>query len=84
MSIKVAGYLRVSQAREGMKAPELYEDEITRYCSFKGLNLGEIISDIDFSGYNDSEGRPALQELVARRGEFSAVIVSNCPVSAAP
>jgi hypothetical protein len=24
---RVAGYFRVSQAREGMSAPELYEDE---------------------------------------------------------
>jgi DNA invertase Pin-like site-specific DNA recombinase len=75
MPTKVAGYLRVSQAREGMKAPELYEDEITRYCSFKGWGLGEVFSDIDFSGYNNSEGRPGLRELVRRRAEFSAVIV---------
>lgn len=70
-----AGYLRVSQAREGMKAPELYEDEIRRYCSYKGLSLEEIFSDIDYSGYHNSENRPALKELVSRRAEFSAVIV---------
>jgi len=28
----VAGYFRVSQARDGMKAPEMYQDEIEGYC----------------------------------------------------
>ncbi len=71
----VAGYFRVSQARDGMKAPELYEDEIRRFCQYRQLNLEEIFSDIDYSGYNRSEDRPALKELVRRRHEFSCVIV---------
>lgn len=29
--VSVAGYYRVSQARDGMHAPELYQDEISRY-----------------------------------------------------
>jgi DNA invertase Pin-like site-specific DNA recombinase len=73
--LPVAGYYRVSQARDGMRAPEIYEDEIRRYCTFKGLHLRELFSDIDFSGYKHSEKRPALGELVDRRAEFSAVIV---------
>lgn len=73
--LPVAGYYRVSQARDGMHAPELYEDEVRRYCSFRKLRLGETFADIDRSGYNNSEKRPALNELLARRAEFSAVVV---------
>lgn len=58
-----------------MKAPELYSDEITRYCGYRNLVLKETFSDIDYSGYNNSDKRPALNELVRRRHEFSAVIV---------
>lgn len=58
-----------------MKAPELYSDEIRRYCGYRDLVLKEIFSDIDYSGYNNSEKRPALNELVGRRHEFAAVIV---------
>jgi hypothetical protein len=71
----VAGYYRVSVARDDMKAPELYVDEITRYCAYRNLVLKEIFSDIDYSGYNHSGRRPALNELVRRRHEFAAVIV---------
>jgi DNA invertase Pin-like site-specific DNA recombinase len=71
----VAAYYRISKARDGMKAPEVYEDEIRRYCSYRALNLKTIFSDIDYSGYNRSEDRPALKDLVRRRAEFSAVIV---------
>lgn len=58
-----------------MKAPELYEEEIRRYCHYRGLELGEVFSDIDYSGYRNSERRPALGELVRRRNEFSSVVV---------
>ena len=34
-ALPVAGYYRVSVAREGMIAPEIYEAEIARYCEFK-------------------------------------------------
>jgi DNA invertase Pin-like site-specific DNA recombinase len=71
----VAGYYRVSQTRDGMKAPELYEEEIRRHCLYRDLELGPILSDVDFSGYKNSEKRPALAELVRRRHEFSQVIV---------
>jgi hypothetical protein len=56
-----------------MKAPELYSDEITRYCGYRNLVLREIFSHIDYSGYNNPERRPALNELVCRRHEFAAV-----------
>ncbi|MEA2491729.1 MAG: site-specific recombinase [Acidobacteriota bacterium] len=75
MSLPVAGYYRVSQARDGMHAPELYEDEIARYCLFRKLGLAETFSDIDYSGYKNPDRRPALADLLARRNEFSAVIV---------
>ena len=44
--LPVAGYFRVSQVRDDMKAPELYRDEIDRYCAYKRLKLVEVFSDI--------------------------------------
>lgn len=73
--LSVAGYFRVSQARDGMKAPELYRDEIDRYCAYKRLELAEVFSDIDRSGFRGAKARPALEELTRRRLEFSAIIV---------
>jgi len=58
-----------------MKAPELYADEITRYCTYKQLRLAEVFSDIDRSGFRGPAPRPALEDLVRRRLEFSAVVV---------
>lgn len=72
---KVAGYYRVSVARDGMKAPELYRDEIERYCTYKRLNLAEVFSDIDHSGYRGAKPRPGLEALKLRHLEFSTVIV---------
>ena len=70
-----AGYYRISVAREDMRAPELYADEIQRYCNYKHLQLGKVFADIDRSGFRGAAPRPALEELVDRRLEFSAVIV---------
>jgi hypothetical protein len=50
----VAGYFRISQARDDMKAPDIYLHEIDRYCRYKGLDLVETFSDIDYSGYRVS------------------------------
>lgn len=75
LELPVAGYFRVSVAREGMVAPEIYEGEIARYCAFKQLAWAENFSDIDRSGWKGSRTRPGLNALVARRHEFSAVIV---------
>lgn len=72
---EVAGHFRVSVARDDMKAPELYCGEIERYCGYRNLVVKEIFSDIDYSGYKNSERRPGLNEMVRRRHEFSAVIV---------
>ncbi len=72
--LPVAGYFRVSQARDDMRAPELYRDEIDRYCAYNGLKLAEVFSDIDRS-FRGAKVRPALEELTRRRLEFSAIIV---------
>jgi site-specific DNA recombinase len=71
----VAGYFRISQARDEMHAPDIYRDQIERYCDYRGLRLARVFSDIDHSAYRGSEKRPALRELVERRREFSAVVV---------
>lgn len=73
--LPVAGYYRVSVARDDMKAPELYEDEIRRYCNYKGLVLGPIFKDLDASGYRGSKPRPGLEELKLNHLHYSAVIV---------
>ena len=70
-----AGYFRVSVSRDGMTAPEIYSDEIKRYCRYKDLALGEVFSDLDHSGFRGAKPRPGLAELVRRRLQFSAVIV---------
>jgi DNA invertase Pin-like site-specific DNA recombinase len=70
-----AGCFRVSVARDDMKAPELYRDEIERYCTYKRLSLGVVFSDIDRSGFRGAKPSPALEELKRRSLEFSAVIV---------
>ncbi len=58
-----------------MKAPEIYRDEINRYCAYRRLRLAEVFSDIDRSGFRGAKARPALEELTRRRLEFSAIIV---------
>lgn len=72
---QVAGYFRVSRARDDMKAPELYLEEIERYCRYKRVKLGKIFSDIDFSGRKGSKARPGLDALIGSRHRFSAVVV---------
>lgn len=73
--LPVAGYFRVSQARDGMSAPDMYKDDIDRYCTYRKLTLGETFSDIDYSVYRESKPRPALEELKRRRHEFSSIII---------
>ncbi len=71
----VAGYFRVSQARDDMNAPEIYRHEIERYCAYKGVELARIYSDIDYSGWRGARTRPALERLVTDRHSYSAVVI---------
>jgi site-specific DNA recombinase len=73
--LPVAGYYRVSKAREGMNSPQLYEEQIHRYCEYRGFTLARIYADIDHSGYNNSRARPALKELCDQRQTYAAVVV---------
>jgi hypothetical protein len=41
--LPTAGYFRVSVARDDMKAPELYRDEIERYCTYRRLKLARSV-----------------------------------------
>ena len=72
---QVAGYFRVSRARDGMHAPDIYREQIQRYCTYRDLTLVDVYSDIDFSGYRNSEKRPALNQLVEERHRYSGVVV---------
>lgn len=47
----VAGYFRVSQARDDMKAPELYRRDIETFCTYRKLELTEVFSDIAYSAF---------------------------------
>jgi len=58
-----------------MHAPDIYREQIQRYCTYRDLTLGEIYSDIDFSGYRNSEKRPALNRLIEQRHRYSGVVV---------
>lgn len=63
----VAGYFRISKARDEMSAPEIYRGQIEDYCRYKRLKLGKLYSDIDFSGRRGSKPRPGLTEQNCRR-----------------
>jgi hypothetical protein len=38
--VLAAGYFRISEARDGMSAPEIYRSEFERYCCYKQLEPG--------------------------------------------
>ncbi|HWC14050.1 MAG TPA: recombinase family protein [Actinomycetota bacterium] len=71
----VAGYFRVSKARDEMSAPDIYRGQIEDYCRYKQLKLGKLYSDIDFSGRRGSKPRPGLAELIEERSRYSAVVI---------
>jgi hypothetical protein len=54
----VAGYYRISQARDNMSAPAMYEAEIERYCAYKQLALHQVLCDLDYSGWRGARPRP--------------------------
>jgi len=56
----VAGYFRVAKARDEMSAPDIYRGQIEDYCKYKRLKLGQVYSDIDFSGRRGSKPRAAV------------------------
>jgi DNA invertase Pin-like site-specific DNA recombinase len=58
-----------------MKAPELYEAEIARYCAYRQLQLVKTYSDIDYSGYRGSRPRPSLEALLKARKNYGAIVV---------
>jgi site-specific DNA recombinase len=53
----------------------MYEEEIRRYCSYKGLEVGRLYSDIDYSAFRGSRPRPALQQLVKERASYSTIVI---------
>jgi DNA invertase Pin-like site-specific DNA recombinase len=72
---KIAAYIRVSKEREGMIAPELYQEQIKRWADYHGHSEDSItwFQDIDFTGRTDE--RPSFQQMLRRRDEFSMVVV---------
>jgi len=74
---RAAGYYRVSTARDGMKAPEIYQGQIKEYASFLKNEVVEVFEDIDYSGRKGAKERPGFTKMMAaaERGEFDIVIV---------
>jgi DNA invertase Pin-like site-specific DNA recombinase len=75
MIATVAGYYRVSVARDGMQAPQIYEEQIRSYCRYKNLQLARIYKDIDMSGWRDSPRRPGLEKLKVDRTTYTTIVV---------
>ncbi len=65
----VAAYYRVSTARDDMAAPEIYEHEVTRHCTYKRLELARIYSDVNLSAFRGAKRGAALEDLVKNRTE---------------
>jgi DNA invertase Pin-like site-specific DNA recombinase len=58
-----------------MMAAVLYRQEVERFCSSRGIHLGETFEDLDYSGWRGSRMRPGLEWLLERRREFSMIVV---------
>lgn len=73
---EVVGYVRTScqaQVKDGVSV-ETQEEQIIKFCKFKGYELTNIFSDSGYSGVNLK--RPGIQELLveASSGKISKVI----------
>ncbi len=78
---KVAGYVRVSsvggRSGESFYSPGDQEREIRRYCSTHGLEVAELVVELDESG--SKLARSKLQEIVRKieAGELAAIVVAR-------
>ena len=76
MSLRAAGYIRVSQERSARNGYGLgaQEAEIRKHIEYKGWTLVEVYSENGVSGYKRE--RPALERLLrdAREGKFDVVV----------
>ena len=79
--MRAVGYVRVSRVggREGdsFLSPELQRQSIARVCEREGLELVEVLEELDRSG-GDAE-RPLWNAAIERveRGEVGAIVVWN-------
>jgi site-specific DNA recombinase len=67
-----AGYLRVSTAREGMSAPDIYRAEIKQYADAYDYRV-TYYEDIDYTGR--TQARPGFQRMLDERRKFELIIV---------
>jgi putative DNA-invertase from lambdoid prophage Rac len=74
---RAAGYLRVSTARDGMKADAIYREQITRHVKAHDLRLVETFEDIGWSGRKGSKRRPRFEEMLSagEAGRFDVLVV---------
>jgi site-specific DNA recombinase len=72
---RAAGYLRVSQARDGMMADKIYRQEIESYAAAYSYRLVQVFGDLDYSGRKGSKARPGFTEMLRRCREFDLLIV---------
>jgi len=79
--MKALGYVRVSRVarREGdsFLSPELQRESIARVCKREGLELVEVLEELDRSG--GDAARPLWNQAIERveRGEVGAIVVWN-------
>jgi site-specific DNA recombinase len=74
---RAAGYLRVSTARDDMKADAIYRDQIRRHVRAGDLRLVKLYEDIGWSGREGSKRRPQFEAMLdaAGAGSFDTLIV---------
>jgi len=73
---RAIGYVRVSKDRDNEKlSPHAQEDTITTYCQFKGWELVDIVTDIDFTGKNFN--RPGWHSVMERVDDYDVIVVTE-------
>jgi len=74
--MKAIGYVRVSKDPKGEKiSPHAQEDTIRSCCQFKGWELVDVVTDIDFTGKNFD--RPGWQSILERLDDYDVIIVTE-------
>lgn len=79
--MKAIGYVRVSRVGhrggDSFLSPELQRESIERVCHREGLELAEVVEELDKSG--GDAARPLWNKAIERveRGEVGALVVWN-------
>lgn len=69
----IYGYIRVSTSDQE-NSVEVQEKGIRQYCSFKNLNLKDILIDEDVSGFKEFATRPGGKKLFEQIGKVKNIV----------